>query len=113
MLVKILEGDIVIGAGELTDLDPPMGVAQGNFLAADGYEKTLHANVIDGDYIADRTPGLRLNSAEFGEVECGVISIQDFTETLGECQVIVIGIPYPQYETYFGANPQFAAYFGE
>lgn len=55
MHVSVFDGETLIGHASLTDLDPPMGVAMGAFTPSEHYVQAAHANVIDGDYVGERS----------------------------------------------------------
>ncbi len=111
MFVDILLNDIVIGRSNLDRLDPPMGVAMGSFVATDAYDRTLHANVIEGNDIGDRGQALTVQSSDHGEIAHTGLNIEDFSDGLGEIEISVIGIAQADYERFFSANPHYRAYY--
>lgn len=112
MRLKILEGETHIGDAEVFALDPPICVAMANFSPANDYDANRHANVIDGDYVGDRTEILRLEMADGSTVRSEAISIQDYP-TLHERQVDLIGIFEPSFDELFKEHPSYTAYGGK
>ncbi len=112
MQIKIFADEILIGRSNLDQLDPPMGVAMGSFFATDAYDRTLHANVIEGDHIGDRGKMLFIQSSDHGRIECAAISIEDYSDGLGEIEISVMEIPYPEYEIFFSEYDHYREYFG-
>lgn len=112
MRVNILCQDAIIGHADLDPIDPPMGVAGGHFVPGSDYEPRLHAHVIDGDdNDLEALPELSARSDQYGTLECHGVVIEDFNETLQEINVTVLGMAYPEYETIFGNNALFKAYW--
>jgi len=112
MRLKIFEADTRIGDAEVFALDPPMSVAMAKFEPAPGYDATRHANVIDGDYVGDRSDILRLEMPDGSTMKSEAISIQDFP-TLDEREIHIIGIYEPGFDQLFGNHPDFTAYWGK
>lgn len=112
MHIEIFSSGALIGRSELDRLDPPMGVAIGDFIATDAYDKNLHANSIEGDYIEDRGKALNIQSKEYGLVECVGISIHDVSEGLGEIEISLLGIQSPTYDDVFAQYPHYREYYG-
>ena len=110
MKLKIFEADTRIGDAEVFALDPPMGVAMAKFDPAPGYDATRHANVIDGDYVGDRSDILRLEMPDGSTMKSEAISIQDWP-TLGEFELHILGIYDPSFDKLFGDHPQYRSYF--
>lgn len=114
MRVEIYHNEKLIGCSELDAADPPMGVAAGPFEPGPGYEREIHAGEIEGFH---RTCGADLDyvvkSTDHGLIDCQGVFIRDYSEVLGERQVCVLGIGYPDYETFFGEYPAFKAYWGK
>ncbi len=111
MRVQVLSNGIVIGGAELTRLDPPMGVAMGHFEPADHYDRRLHANVIDGNYIGDPGASFVVISEVNGTIECVGVAIEDYAESAGERQLTVLGIPFPDYARFFADYSDYKAYY--
>ncbi len=112
MLVNIFEADALVGEAHIFALDPPMGVAMAKFQPSQAYDSKRHANVIDGDYIADRGEILRMELASGIKLKSQAISIQDFP-TLNEIEIYILGIYEPSFEELFGEHPDFKAYWGK
>jgi hypothetical protein len=110
MKVSIFEADTLIGEAEVFALDPPMCVAMAKFAPATAYEAGRHANVIDGNYVGDRSEILRLQMPTGATMRSEAISIQDYT-TLGELEVHLIGIYEPSFDDLFSEHPDFKAYW--
>jgi hypothetical protein len=111
MRVKIFEGETAIGCALLTALDPPMRVATGAFEPTAAYDPTQHANVIDGDYIAEHTQKLRIELADGAAIKSDAISIQDFP-TLDEIELQILGITSPNFDELFANHPSYKGYWG-
>jgi len=109
--VSIFNRDTLIGHANLSELDPPMGVATGAFVPTADYARTDHANVVDGDYVGERSQGFRVLSEAHGKIESQAIAILDWP-TLGEIELHVLGITNPDYEALFGDHPTYRAYYG-
>ena len=111
MQVSLYDKDTLIGLADLTVLDPPMGVATGAFVPSENYSRSEHANVIDDDYIGDRSQHFRVVSGTHGEIESSAIAILDYP-ALGEIELHVLGITRPEYAIIFGNYPDYRAYYG-
>lgn len=112
MKVDILCEGKVIGQSNLDATDPPMGVAAGRFIPTPDYDQSLHAYVIDGeDNELGGSAKIVVRSDKNGMLPCVGVVIEDHNETLQEINLTVLGIPYPQYETIFGAYPAYRAYW--
>jgi hypothetical protein len=114
MQVEIYLDGKLIGRGNLDAGDPPMGVAMGPFEPGPGYERDVHAGEIEGTYnpIGADLPYV-VQSIDHGTVDCQSVFIYDYRDGLGERHVAVIGIAYPDYETYFAEYLSFKAYRGK
>jgi hypothetical protein len=111
MRVQVVSNGIVIGAADLTRLDPPMGVAMGPFEPADHYERAVHANVIEGNYIGDPGASFVVVSEVHGAIGCVGVAIEDYAESIGERELTVLGIPYPEYARFFAEYSDYKAYY--
>ena len=91
-----------------------MGVAHGGQLEpSPEYVPAAHAGQI-GEVRNEsgvQAP-LSARSSDFGKIECAAVFIEDFNEALGEIHLAVLGIPYPDYESFFGEHPDYKAYWG-
>lgn len=112
MKFKIFEADRLIGDAEVYALDPPMGVVMAKFDPAADYDSTRHANVIDADYVGDRSAILRLEMADGSSMKSETISIQDFP-LLNEREVHIIGLYEPGFDRLFAEHPSFKAYWNQ
>ncbi|WP_145735819.1 hypothetical protein [Nitrospirillum pindoramense] len=112
MKVSIQQGDVVIGYAILDATDPPMGVASGKFEPTSAYDSQRHAYFVDEAH-ADRTvtPPLTAHSDKFGAIECAGVGIEDFRGMMEGIEVILLGIPYPDYETFFSSYDAYKAYW--
>ena len=108
MQVEIFHDGTLVGRSTLDAADPPMGVASGLFEPSPSYEPKAHAGKIEGTYNPNGADlPFVVQSADHGSVECQAVFIQDYSEGLNERHVSVLGIPYPDYETFFGEYPAF------
>jgi hypothetical protein len=112
MRLKIFEADTPIAEAEIYALDPPMSVAMAKFFPAKAYDQVRHANVIDGDYIGDRSEILRIEMQDGSTMKSNAISIQDWP-TLNEREVHILGIYEPSFDELFRDHPDFKGYWGE
>ncbi|URD60473.1 hypothetical protein M8312_11870 [Sphingomonas sp. KRR8] len=114
MKVQIYHEGKLVGHSNLDATDPPMGVATGLFEPSASYEPKVHAGEIEGTH---NPSGANLTyvveSAEHGAVECQAVFIQDYSDSLNERQVSIIGIPSPDYENCFEEYPSFRNYWGK
>jgi hypothetical protein len=112
MQVEIYHDGKLVGRSNLDATDPPMGVASGPFEPAPSYVREAHAGEIEGTHNPAAANLLYVvQSTDQGAVECQGVFIQDYSEGLNERQVSVLGIPYPDYETFFGEYPAFKEYW--
>jgi hypothetical protein len=112
MRLKIFEADTPIAEAEIYALDPPMCVAMAKLFPAIAYDQARHANVIDGDYIGDRSEILRIEMHDGSTMKSEAISIQDWP-MLDEREVHILGIYEPSFDELFREHPDFKAYWGE
>ncbi|MBB4615810.1 hypothetical protein [Novosphingobium taihuense] len=112
MYVEIFLNEELIGSSFLDASDPPMGVARGNFDPSPNYQPSAHAFEIDGGYNENGADLPFVVKAGGVFVECAGAGIQDYSASLGERHVEVLGIPYPEYEVRFGAYESYKAYWG-
>lgn len=112
MKVTIFEADTIIGNAEIFALDPSMGVAMAKFKPTSAYDVERHANVVDGDYIADRSDELRIELANGDGLKSEAVSIQDWP-MLGEREIHILGIYEPSFDELFSEQPDFKAYWGK
>ena len=112
MQLRVFEGKTLVGDAHVYALDPPMCVAIAKFEPAAGYDLNRHANVIDGDYVGDRSKLLRLEMSDGTEMKSAAISIQDFP-TISEREIHIIEIFEPSFDMVFGEHPHFKDYWGK
>jgi hypothetical protein len=112
VIVSIFEADTLIGRAEIFALDPPMCVAMAKFRPEPAYDAECHANVVDGDYVADRGDKLRMELSGGIRLRSQAISIQDWA-ALGEFELHILGIEEPSFASLFGEHPDFKAYWGQ
>ena len=108
MQVTIFEAEITIGEAQIFALDPPMGVAMAKFQPSPAYDVERHANVIDGDYVADRGGILRIEMSDGVALKSNAISIQDYP-ALDEIELHILGIYEPNFDKLFAEHPDFKA----
>lgn len=101
MLVDVYCDNIIIGHSQLYRLDGKENAATGTLIAADPYDQKLHATVIEGEHLGDRGQYLYVQSEAHGLIECAAISIQDYSNLLGEVEINLSGIAEPSYEACF------------
>lgn len=111
MNLTIFEADTLIGSAEIFALDPPMGVAIARFRPTSAYDIQRHANVVDGDYIADRSDLLRIELPDGTALKNLAVAIQDYP-TLDEIVIDILGIIEPRFEDLFKDHPDYRAYWG-
>ncbi|WP_143007081.1 hypothetical protein [Ancylobacter rudongensis] len=113
MLVDIVYAGTIIGRCDLNKLDPPMGVALGEFIPGDSYDPKRHASIVDGEgnqeYDSDKCSVHLLDGSL---VDCQFILIHDYMDSLGEREAHVIGIKGVDFEAYFRDHPQYKLYWG-
>jgi len=100
---EVFSSGVLIGHSELESGDPPMGIAEGRFLALPAYD-ALRISVLasqDGSQ-NDLSHAVRKSNAPDLEPE-GPIQITDYCADLGPdgLEIAVCGIPYPLYEELF------------
>ena len=87
-----------------------LAVAMAKFKPLPGYQVDRHANVIDGEYVGDRSELLRVEAAHGIALKSSAISIQDWPRP-GEREVHLLGIYEPRFEELFREHPDFKAYW--
>lgn len=110
MKVTIFETDTPIGEAEIFALDPSMGVAMAKFTPLPAYNVEQHANVLDGEYIAERGDKLRIELVDGAALRSQAISIQDWP-ALGEREVHILGILEPTFDELFSDLPHYREYY--
>lgn len=112
MKLKIFEADTLIGEAEIFALDSPMGVAMAKFFPAIAYDQGRHANVIDGNYVGDRSKILRVEMEDGSTIKSEAVSIQDFP-TLDDRELHILGIYEPRFDELFNEHPNSIGYWGK
>lgn len=106
MTFRFFHGEAQIGTATLFALDPPMGVAMAKFRPTEAYESAKYANVLDGDYLGDRTGILTVKLDDGTELKCNAVAIHDYP-SLDEIEVHLLGIIEPSYDQLFADHPDF------
>jgi hypothetical protein len=107
MSFAIYAGDILVGHSELELGDPPMGVAFGKFIAAEGYRHIRHecrTNHADQAALA-----LKARSPTGDWLPCVGVGVMDYSDHADDgdepyVEATVLGIPYPLYGELFPAH---------
>ncbi|MFW2351342.1 hypothetical protein [Qipengyuania sp.] len=110
MKLKIFEKDLLIGEATVFGIDPGMCVATANFEPTDHYIADRHANIVNGDYVGDRSDNLRIEMSNGRTLKSEAIAIQDFAE-IEEREVNLIGIYEPSFDELFSKHPDFNEYW--
>ena len=116
MFVEIYHGEALIGQSNVDATDPPMGVASGRFEPTASYDARFHADQIEGqpnDNEGYLTAPRLVARSQTGIIECQIIVIEDYDQSLNERHLSLLGIPYPDYRTYFGEYQAFKGYWGQ
>ncbi|WP_108812457.1 hypothetical protein [Sphingorhabdus sp. Alg231-15] len=100
MLVDIYHDNQVIGYSELHRPNAETHIANGTFIPKASYNPDLHADIIEGDYVGLRGQSLKVQSESLGWVLCTSISIQDYSNLLGEIEINLSGISETSYEVH-------------
>ncbi len=111
MRVTISNGSSIIGTGVLEYLDPPMGVAFGQFSPTSEYHRDRHANTIEGVYIGDVAQSFSVRSDKSEAIRC-TVAIEYWSESLGEQQLTVWFQDSTDFKNLFSAHNDFNAYYG-
>ena len=110
MKISIFENATLIGEATVFALDPPMCVAMARFTPTSAYDTQRHANVVNADYVGDRSEILRLELPDGKAIKADAISIQDYAE-IDERQVDLIGIFEPSFDELFSEHPSYKDYW--
>ncbi|NQV61894.1 MAG: hypothetical protein HQ502_19660 [Alphaproteobacteria bacterium] len=103
-MFQIFQNGKLIGNSALETGDPPMGVAEGEFIPLDEFEKfraSVSPEPVD-DVAIKRWTGLALTTSEGDSIKCNdvVLFEYDFGDHK-EFRVDAVGIGYPLYEELF------------
>ena len=96
MRVTVFDGENVVGRADLAASDPSMGVASGVFHPGSAYSRAEHANLVDGEFVGDKSAELRVISEDHEQITCGAIVIGDWP-TLKEIHLDLLAITSPDY----------------
>jgi len=110
MKVFVFEAATLVGEADVYALDPGMGVAIAKFQPAPAYTVTRHANVVEGEYLGDRSDILSAELEDGTALVCGAIVIQDYS-SIDEREVDFLGIIEPSFSTLFAEDPYYKAYY--
>lgn len=91
----------LVGYSDLESGDPPMGVAFGRFIPADGY-RAIQNQCIENH--TDQTAlRLTVRTPQNETIQCAGVGILDYSRETGEefIELNVLGISYPPYEQLF------------
>ncbi|MEP2734883.1 MAG: hypothetical protein ABJP34_01185 [Erythrobacter sp.] len=110
MKILVFEAETLVGEAVVFALDPPMCVAMAKFQPSSAYDVKRHANVIEGDYVADRGDILRLERHDRSALKSEAISIQDFS-SIDEIELHILGIYEPNFNELFVNHPDFKTYW--
>lgn len=110
-MFHLLHQEKLVGKSALEDGDPPMGCAEGVFIAEEAFSE-FRANTApqpDDDPAVNRWVGLSVRTEDGVKVECldAVLFEYDFGDHK-EFRIDVLGIPHPRYEELFPGR--YAAY---
>ena len=120
MRFQIFSRDLLIGSSDMEVLDPPMGIASGLFLPAEGYQSVQSVFLIYSEALfsaADHDPEItryyrerdalsltvRLDNGEAVPVQC--VHIEDFSVELEEIGVTIALFDSPTFEQFLGIRP--------
>jgi len=93
----------ILGHSELEQGDPPMGVAFGRFLPAEGFDvfvRTVPPDITDGDRVQIWNQ-LAAVTADGVWLQCAGVGIRYDLEGEHTCEVEVLGISSPPYGELF------------
>jgi len=80
MKVSIYQDQTLIGVGQLDGLDPPMGVAFGPFTPSDRYQRGMHANLVNGEYVGDKGQSLVAHTDKYGILQNTTMAIENWSD---------------------------------
>ena len=102
-MFAIISRDQVLGYSELEQGDPPMGVAFGRFIPAEGFDafvRTVPPDIIDGDRVQIWNK-LAARTSNGVVLQCAGVGIRYDLEGAHTCEVEVLGISSPPYQELF------------
>ncbi len=110
MQVKVFEGEMLVGTATLEHLDPPMCVAFGPFSPTPNYAPNAHANVVEGEYVADKGLVLAATAAHHGSLDA-LIAIEDWdVPELGKQLTLFFQVG-ESFAALFAEHPDYRAYY--
>ncbi len=112
MQIEIFAGENLIGHSYLTTLAPGLGLASGSFVPTEAYDRKVHAKLFERDHIDDPSKMLVIQSSDYGRIACDIVKIEDYSEDLGEIDIVLADIPDPEFERLFSKHEQYRAYYG-
>ena len=98
---EVYYANTLVGYSDLESGDPPMGVAFGQFVPAEGYQ-AIRKQCIENH--ADQTAlRLTVRTPRNETIQCAGVAILDYSQDAGEqfIELNVLGISYPPYEELF------------
>lgn len=109
MRIEILHGGQMIARVELGRLDPPMGVAPGPPVPGFAYDRLRQAKRLDERENPGVGAELSARKTDGRTIDCNGVTVEDHSDSLGEIEVTVFGVPDTAHEAYFGSRPAYAA----
>jgi hypothetical protein len=102
---ELLAHGTPIGRCLLREGDRSAGVATGQFIPNGSYDPLIHAWCIGGSNNDTPARVPLIARDRFGQtIEAHGVDVHDYSATLGEREVHVIGIPLEAFEAYFGPS---------
>ena len=102
-MFDIISGGRVLGYSEPEQGDPPMGVAFGRFIPAEGFSvfvQTVPTDATDGDRVRIWN-NLEARSANGVVLQCAGVGVRYDLDGKFACEVEVLGIDSPLYQEMF------------
>lgn len=102
MFAIIFRGQ-VLGYSELEHGDPPMGVAFGRFIPAEGFDiflQTVPPDITEGDHLRIWN-NLAATASDGVALECAGVGLRYDPKDEFSCEVEVLGITSPHYQDLF------------
>lgn len=110
MQVSVYEGEMLVGVANLEHLDPPMGVAFGPLSPTGDYASDTHANVVEGEYVADRGQCLVAFADQHGSLAASV-AIEDWAAPEIGKQLTLFFRDGEDFAALFADHPDYRAYY--
>ena len=102
-MFAIISGGRILGYSELEQSDPPMGVAFGRFIPAEGFDafiRTVPPDITYGDRVRIWNK-LAARTSKGVVLQCAGVGIRYDLADETTCEVEVLGITSPPYEELF------------